>query len=137
RQLLEQKDIDAVIVASPLHIHTQHFLDTLAAGKDLYAEKTMTWSIPEAEKCLNAGKYYDRVVQVGFQHESSGAQVDTKQLIKDGAVGKVAHVKSWMSRNTPHGKGQWVRPVPSDRTPQNVEWSAFLNGRPDRPFDGF
>src|SRR5579871_635404 len=46
RQLLDQKDIDAVIVASPLHIHARHFLDTLAAGKDLYCEKTMTWSIP-------------------------------------------------------------------------------------------
>ncbi len=42
-----------------------------------------------------------------------------------------------MSRNTPHGKGQWVRPVPSDCTAQNVNWSAFLNGRPDRPFDPY
>src|SRR5207244_11899971 len=51
RRLLDMKDIDAVIVASPLHIHARHFLDTLAAGKDLYSEKTMTWSIPEAEEC--------------------------------------------------------------------------------------
>src|SRR6266576_4905161 len=50
RRLLDMKDIDGVIVASPLHIHARHFLDTLAAGKDLYAEKTMTWSIPEADK---------------------------------------------------------------------------------------
>src|SRR6201993_1944363 len=137
RRLLDMKDIDGVIVASPLHIHARHFLDTLVAGKDLYSEKTMTWSIPEADKCLAAAKSSDRVVQIGLQHESSGALVDTKQLIKDGAVGKVAHVESWMSRNTAHGKGQWVRPVPSDCTPQNVEWSAFLNGRRDRPFDGF
>jgi len=137
RRLLDMKDIDGVIVASPLHIHARHFLDTLAAGKDLYAEKTMTWSIPEADKCLAAAKSSDRVVQIGLQHESSGALVDSKQLIKDGAVGKVTHVESWMSRNTPHGKGQWVRPVPSDCTPQNVDWKAFLNGRPDRPFDGF
>jgi predicted dehydrogenase len=137
RRLLDMKDIDGVIVASPLHIHARHFVDTLASGKDLYAEKTMTWSIPEAEKCLTAAKSSDRVVQIGLQHESSGALVDTKQLMKDGAIGKVTHVESWMSRNTPHGKGQWVRPVPSDCTPQNVDWSAFLNGRPDRPFDGF
>lgn len=137
RRLLDMKDIDGVIVASPLHIHARHFLDTLVAGKDLYSEKTMTWSIPEADKCLAAAKASDRVVQIGLQHESSGALVDTKQLIKDRAIGKVAHVESWMSRNTPHGKGQWVRPVPSDCTPQNVEWSAFLNGRPDRSFDGF
>src|SRR3954469_946020 len=137
RRLLDMKDIDGVIVASPLHIHARHFLDTLAAGKDLYSEKTMTWSIPEADKCLAAAKASDRVVQIGLQHESSGALADARQLIKDGAVGKVTQVESWMGRNTPHGKGQWVRPVPPDCTPQNVDWNAFLNGRRDRPFDAF
>jgi predicted dehydrogenase len=137
RRLLDMKDIDAVIVASPLFTHTRHFLDTLAAGKDLYSEKTMAWSIPEIDKCLAAAKASNRVVQIGLQHQSSGAQFDAKQMIKDGWVGKVTQVESWMSRNTPHGKGQWVRPVPSDCTAQNVNWSAFLNGRPDRPFDAF
>jgi predicted dehydrogenase len=137
RRLLDMKDIDGVIVASPLHIHARHFLDTLAAGKDLYSEKTMTWSIPEADKCLAAAKGSNRVVQIGLQHQSSGAQTDARQWIKQGWVGKVTQVESWMSRNTPHGKGQWVRPVPSDCTAQNVNWSAFLNGRPDRPFDPF
>src|SRR6202140_3487295 len=137
RRLLDMKDIDAVIVASPLHIHTRHFLDTLAAGKDLYSEKTMTWSIPEADKCLAAAKESNRVIQIGLQHQSSGAQMDARQWIKDGWVGKVTQVESWMSRNTPHGKGQWVRPVPSDCTAQNVDWKAFLNGRPDMPFDPF
>jgi predicted dehydrogenase len=137
RQILDMKDIDGVIVASPLHIHKLHFLDTLAAGKDLYSEKTMTWSIPEADKCLAAAKASDRVVQIGLQHESSGAYTDARRMVKDGWLGKVTHVESWMSRNTPHGKGQWVRPVPSDCTAQNVDWNAFLNGRPDMPFDGF
>src|SRR5262252_5763036 len=112
RRLLDMKDIDGVIVASPLHIHSRHFLDTLAAGKDLYAEKTMTWSISEAEQCLTAAKNSDRVVQVGLQHESSGALADSKKWIKDGIVGKITQVNSWMSRNTPHGKAQWVREVP-------------------------
>ena len=137
RRLLDMKDIDGVIVASPLHVHVRHFIDTLAAGKDLYAEKTMTWSIPEADRCLTAAKGSDRVVQIGLQHESSGALVDAKRLIEDGSVGRVTHVESWMSRNTPHGQGQWVRPVPSDCTAENVDWNAFLNGRPDRAFDPF
>lgn len=137
RRLLDMKDIDAVIVASPLHCHVRHFLDTLAAGKDLYAEKTMTWSIPEADKCMAAAKGSGRVVQIGLQHQSAGSTADAKQWIKDGWLGKVTHVESWMSRNTPHGKGQWVRAVPSDCTAQNVNWSAFLNGRPDRPFDPY
>src|SRR5438045_4534859 len=76
RRLLDMKDIDGVIVASPLHIHALHFVDTLAAGKDLYAEKTMTWSIPEAEKCWAAARASKRVVQIGLQHQSSGSLAD-------------------------------------------------------------
>src|SRR5437899_8683719 len=67
RRLLDRKDIDAVIVASPLHIHARHFLDTLAAGKDLYCEKTMTWSIAEAEECLAAAKRSSQIVTIGLQ----------------------------------------------------------------------
>jgi predicted dehydrogenase len=137
RRLLDMKDLDGVIVASPLHIHARHFLDTLAAGKDLYSEKTMTWSIPEAEQCLAAAKRSDRVVQIGLQHESSGALADAKEWIQAGSVGKITQVESWMSRNTPHGKAQWVRPVPPDCTAQNVNWKAFLNGRPEEPFDPY
>lgn len=137
RRALDMKDIDGVLVASPLHIHARHFVDTLAAGKDLYAEKTLAWSIPEVEQCLEASRKSDRVIQVGLQHESEGPLADAKKWIREGMVGKVTQVESWMSRNTPHGKGQWVRPVPSDCTAQNVNWKAFLNGRPDSEFDAF
>jgi predicted dehydrogenase len=137
RRLLDMKDLDGIIVASPLHIHARHFLDTLAAGKDLYSEKTMTWSIPEADRCLAAAKASNRVVQIGLQFESSGTLIDARKWIADGLVGKITQVESWMSRNTPHGQGQWVRPVPADCTAQNVNWDAFLNGRPERAFDPF
>ncbi|OLC97826.1 MAG: hypothetical protein AUJ00_00890 [Gemmatimonadetes bacterium 13_1_40CM_3_70_6] len=137
RRLLDLKDVDAVLVASPLHCHARHFLDTIAAGKDLYAEKTMTWSIPEAEACLAAAKRSDRVIQIGLQHVSTGAFADARKWVADGVVGKVTSVESWMSRNTPRGHGQWVRPVPSDCTADNVQWDLFLNGRPARPFDAF
>jgi predicted dehydrogenase len=137
RQVLDKKDIDAVIVASPLHMHALHFQEVLKAGKDLYSEKTMTWSIPEAEQCRAAAKKSDRVVQIGLQHESSGNFMDAKKWIADGLVGKVTHVESWMSRNTPRGKGQWVRAIPADCTEQNVNWKAFLNGRPAIPFDPY
>jgi predicted dehydrogenase len=137
RRLLDMKDIDGVIVASPLHIHARHFLDVLAARKDLYSEKTMTWSIPEAEQCLTAAKTSDRVVQIGLQHESSGSLADAKKWIQDGLAGNISQVESWMSRNTPRGTGQWVRPVPSDCTAKNVDWNAFLNGRPNRGFDPY
>src|SRR5664279_2045226 len=92
RRLLDRKDIDAVIVASPLHIHTRHFLDTLSAGKDLYAEKTMTWSIPEAEQCLAAMQDSGRVVQIGLQFQSSGALADARKWIRDGRAVSYTHL---------------------------------------------
>jgi predicted dehydrogenase len=136
RRLLDLKDVDAVLVATPLHCHARHFLDVLAAGKDLYCEKTMTWSIPEAEACFEAARKSNRVVGIGLQHQSSGELVDAKTWLKDGIVGKITSVESWMGRNTPRGKGQWVRQVPADCTAANVQWDAFLNGRSRRPFDG-
>jgi predicted dehydrogenase len=137
RRLLDRKDIDAVLVASPLHLHAPHFVDTIAAGKDLYSEKTMTWSIPEAVRCRDAAQKSDRVVQIGLQFESSGSLADTREWIASGKLGKVTQVESWMSRNTPHGKGQWVRPVPQDCNPQHVNWDLFLANRPKTPFDGY
>lgn len=135
RKLLDMQDVDAVLVATPLHCHARHFLDTLAAGRDLYSEKTMTWSIDEAEACLAAAKKSKNVVGIGQQHESSGAVADAKQWVRNGQLGKITQVEAWMSRNTPHGKGQWVRQIPADCTPANVDWNAFLNGRPKRTFD--
>jgi predicted dehydrogenase len=137
RRLLDMKEVDAVLVATPLHSHARHFLDTVAAGKDLFCEKTMTWSIEEAEACRNAAKRSNRVIQIGLQHQSSGALADARQWVKDGLVGKVTSVESWMSRNTPRGQAQWTRSVPADCNPQNVNWELFLNGRSPRAFDAF
>ncbi|HJT69247.1 MAG TPA: Gfo/Idh/MocA family oxidoreductase [Terriglobales bacterium] len=137
RRLLDLKDVDGVIVASPLHLHARHFVDSIAAGKDLYAEKTMTWSIPEAEKCLQAAKKSDRVVQIGLQHVSGGPFKDAKNWLSQGIVGKVTQVDAWMGRNTPHGQGQWVRQPAADCVAKNVDWHAFLNGRPDNGFNAF
>jgi predicted dehydrogenase len=86
--------------------------------------------------CRNAANASKQVVQIGLQHESDGDLADTKKWIQDGLVGKVAMVESWMSRNTPHGHGQWVRPVPADCNPEHVKWDLFLDGRPKIPFDG-
>lgn len=135
RKLLERKDIDAVIVATPLFHHAGHMLDVLAAGKDLYCEKTMTWDIAEAIACRKAAQASPQVVQVGLQHESEGAHTDARQWIEQGLAGKITMVESWMSRNTPHGHGQWVRPIPPDCDPQHINVDLFLQGRPEEAFD--
>jgi predicted dehydrogenase len=135
RRLLERKDIDAVIVSTSLNQHSRCMLDALAAGKDVYCEKTMTYDIAEAVACRKATLASKQVVQIGLQHESDGDLADAKKWIQDGIVGKVTMVESWMSRNTRHGHGQWVRPIPSDCNPQHVNWNLFLEGRPKSAFD--
>src|SRR6185437_7721406 len=120
RRLLDRNDIDAVINATPVFLHKKYFLDTLAAGKDLYSEKTMTWNIPEAVACRAAARSSKQVVQIGLQYESSGELVDAESWIQNGSVGKVTMIEAWMSRNSPIGQGQWVRPVPSDCNPDHV-----------------
>lgn len=135
RRLLDRKDVDAVIVATPLFLHSKYMQDVLAAGKDVYCEKTMTWDIAEAVACRKAANASSQVVQIGLQHESEGAQVDARQWIEQGLLGKITSVESWMSRNTPHGHGQWVRPIPPDCDPQHVNYALFLDGRPKEAFD--
>jgi len=135
-RLLDRKDIDAVINATPLHLHAKYFLAALAAGKDLYSEKTMTWNIPEAVACRKAAMASKQVVQIGLQHESSGEWADARSWIKQGMLGQLTMVEAWMSRNTPRGKGQWVRPVPSDCNLDHVNWKLFLDGRKEAAFDG-
>jgi len=135
QRLLARKDVDAVIIATPLHLHAKYFLDSLAAGKDVYCEKTMTWDIPEAVECLHAAQNSKQIVQIGLQHESSGELADVRQWYQDGLLGKVTMVESWMSRNTPHGHGQWLRAIPADCDPQHVNWDLFLVNRPKTAFD--
>ncbi len=136
-RLLDRNDIDAVINATPQHLHAKYFLATLAAGKDLYSEKTMAWDIPEVLTCRNAAKTSKQIVQIGMQDESSGELADGRKWIQDGLAGKITIVESWMSRNTLQGHGQWVRPVPSDCNPDHVNWDLFLSGRPKIPFDAY
>lgn len=136
-RLLDRKDIDAVINATPMHLHAKYFQATVAAGKDLYSEKTMTWNIPEAVACRKAAQASKQVIQIGVQHESSGGLCDAKDWIKKGYCGKVTMVESWISRNTPRGKGQWVRSVPDDCDLEHVNWNLFLDGRHEPKFDGF
>ena len=108
RRLLDMKDIDAVIVASPLHIHARHFLDTLAAGKDLYSEKTMTWSIPEADKCLAAAKESnrvdpDRIAASEFRRPDRRQAMDQRRMGRQSHAGRILDEPQHASRQRPVG----------------------------------
>jgi len=136
RYLLEDPSIDAVLIATPQHLHCEHFVASLEAGKHVYQEKTMAFTVEHAKRMRaayqRAGK---RVVQIGHQGCSSGQIADALAFLKTGWVGKITAIHAHMYRNTPHGKPQWTRPVYPDMTQENILWKAFLGEAPERPFD--
>jgi predicted dehydrogenase len=135
RRLLERKDIDAVIVATPLFLHAKHMQMVIAAGKDVYCEKTMTWNIAEAKACLEAANASHQVVQIGVQHQSEGNHMDAVNWIQQGLPGKITMVEAWMSRNSRIGSPQWRRPIPADCDPEHINYALFLDDRPKEAFN--
>jgi predicted dehydrogenase len=136
RYLLEDKNVDAVLIATPQHLHCGHFVASLEAGKHVYQEKTMAFTVAHAKRMRAAArKANDRVVQIGHQWASSGMMTDARAMLTGQPMGKITAIHMTMYRNTPHGKPQWSRPVFPDMTPENVLWKQFLGETPQRDFD--
>ena len=136
RRLLDDKSIDAVIVATPQHLHCEHFVNAIQAGKHVYQEKTMAFTVDHAKRMRAAHRNAPKlIVQVGHQSCSSGQMSDALGFLATGYVGKITAVHMHMYRNTPHGKPQWTRPVYPDMNPENVLWNSFLGEAPKRDFD--
>ncbi len=135
--MLDDKSIDAVLIATPQHLHCEHFVDSIKAGKHVYQEKTMAFT-PEHAKRMRAaylpvkGK---QTVQIGHQSCSLGQVTDAAQFLSDEKVGKITAIDAVMYRNTPHGKPQWSRPVNAGMNPDNILWNKFLGEAPKVPFD--
>ena len=140
RRLLDDKSIDAVVIATPQHLHAEHFCASLDAGKHVYQEKTMAFTVDHAKRMRaafkkDAGKH---VVQIGHQSCSSGHVGDVQQMLSDPQrMGKITAIDMHMYRNTPHGKPQWSRTalITKDVNPENVLWKSFLGEAPAREFD--
>lgn len=135
RYLLEDKSIDAVLIATPQHLHAEHFTAALEAGKHVYQEKTMAFTVDHAKRMRAAYQKAKRTVQIGHQAMSSGLMSDAQAMLAQQKMGKLTAIVMHMYRNTPHGKPQWSRPVYPDVTPENVLWKSFLGEAPAREFD--
>src|SRR5579862_1172751 len=136
KYLLDDKSIDAVLIATPQHLHAEHFIASLDAGKQVYQEKTMAFTVDHARRMRAAyQKAGKRTVQIGHQYCSSGHVADAGEFLSGGKMGKITAIHSHMYRNTPHGKPQWSRPVYPDMTPENILWKSFLGSAPQHDFD--
>src|SRR5713226_5176813 len=136
RRLLDDKTIDAVLIATPQHLHCEHFVNSIAAGKHVYQEKTMAFTPDHAKRMRAAYRKAPKLtVQVGHQSCSSGQMPDAQSFLASGYMGKITAIHMHMYRNTPHGKPQWSRPVYPDMNPENILWNSFQGEAPQHPFD--
>ncbi|MCS7024463.1 MAG: Gfo/Idh/MocA family oxidoreductase [Bryobacteraceae bacterium] len=134
RRLLESKEIDYVLIATPEHWHAQMTLDAADAGKHIYCEKPMTYSIEEAKKVVAKVKATGVKMQVGVQGMSDESYEIAHQYVKEGTLGKVVLAQIDYSRNY---KGDfWLYPEDPDARPgENLDWNAFLGPARKRPWD--
>jgi predicted dehydrogenase len=132
REILDSRDVDCVFIGSPDHWHRQMSLDALAAGKDVYIEKPMTYTVEEGNEIVAAVKKSGRIYQVGSQGMSSATELKARELVQSGALGQVTLIRATYNRNT--AGGAWIYPIPPDATPETVSWDKFLGPAPKHPF---
>lgn len=138
RDLLADKDIDAVCIGTPDHWHAKQTIDALKAGKHVYCEKPMTHSIDEAFDVVKAWKDSGNVMQVGVQSTSLPVWGKANELLRSGELGKVLMYQTEFFRNS--DMGQWrYYPLFKEMTPQTINWKSWLGVEeglaPDMPFD--
>jgi predicted dehydrogenase len=130
--VLDRKDIDAVIVASPDHWHVPMTVDACAADKDVYVEKPLTHSLSEGKTVIHAQNKHKRIVQVGTQQRSMPHIQKAYQIVKDGRLGKVHKVHLTWNRNV-----SWALKRELGIDPKTVDWKRFLGAAKDQPFDEY
>ncbi len=132
RQLLERKDIDAVIVATPDHWHALQAIYACQAGKDVYVEKPLALSIVEQQKMVKAARDANRVVQVGTQQRSGKHFQRAVELLRSGKLGNVSFVRTWNHENGyPTGIGN----PPDSDPPATLDWDFWLGPAPRVPYN--
>jgi predicted dehydrogenase len=131
-ELLRNKDVHAVLIASPDHWHVPMTVDAMAAGKDVYVEKPLTHALSEGRTILDAQARHKRVVQVGTQQRSMTHIIRAKELVAAGRLGNVHKVHLTWNRNSDR-----VRRGPQNVNQQQLDWKRFLGNAPEQPFDDY
>jgi predicted dehydrogenase len=127
RELLDRKDIDAVIIGSPDHWHVRMIIDAVSAGKDVYCEKPVSHSIEEGEKLLAAVAGSKQVIQVGYQQRSWPHYQSAREIVTSGRLGAIPLIESSWYQGYKH--------EPKPTVVADLDWKSFLGSAPDQPFD--
>ena len=133
RRLLDDKSIEAVLIATPHHQHAPIFVAAISAGKDVYVEKTMAYNPDHARRMKQAYTGSGRIVQVGSQATSGPAGAQVHEFHTADRMGTITAVHTHHYRNAPYGG--WKRQIPADCDTQHLDWTAFEGELPHREFD--
>ncbi|MBI4326891.1 MAG: Gfo/Idh/MocA family oxidoreductase [Chloroflexi bacterium] len=139
KMLEEQKDIDAVVVATPDHVHALASMMAIKMGKHVYCEKPLTHSVYEARKIAEAAREHKVATQMGNQGQASEETRRLCEFVWDGAIGPVREAYIWTDRPSnglfneywPQGVG---RPKETPAVPPTLEWDLWLGPAPSRPY---
>lgn len=132
RRLLEDKEVDAVAIATPDHWHALMMIDACNAGKDVYVEKPLSLTVLEGRKMVEAAERTKRVVQVGIQRRSAPFLKEAAEFVRSGGIGHVTVAKGY------HVLNEWPLGIgnPPDSTPPNEEqWDQWLGPAPKVPYN--
>jgi predicted dehydrogenase len=131
RQLIDSKDVDAVVIATPDHWHAAQTIMACDAGKDVYVEKPLSITIHEGRRMVEAARRNNRVVQVGTHRRSSPLYARLAELVQSGTIGHVTVARCYRISNTfPAGIGRSETSEP----PADLDWDLWLGPRPYRPY---
>jgi len=130
RRVLEDKDIDGVIIATPDHWHTAIALAACQAGKDIYLEKPITQTIQEGHLVRDAARKYKRVAQVGLQNRSGEHYQTAIEYVKSGKLGKICEINTWECQLR-----ESIGNPPDSDPPETVDYDVWLGAAPKRPFN--
>src|SRR5262245_4099887 len=131
RKLLEDKNVDAVVVATPDHWHALQTMLACAAGKDVYVEKPLHLFVQEGRWMQEVAQRHRRVVQVGTQQRSAPHYHAARQLLRDGRIGDIVSVQCNFFRNVSPGIGN----PPDGTPPKELDWDMLLGPAPQRPYN--
>jgi predicted dehydrogenase len=135
RQLLDkQKNIDAVMIATPDHMHAPITLAALRSGKHVYVEKPMAHTIEEARLITKVARETGLVTQMGNNGHAGEGLRFTREWIKAGAIGTVKEVHAWSDRPGKWWKQPTRRPEGSVPMPANLDWDLWIGAAPMRPY---
>lgn len=133
RRILEDPGIDAVTIGTPDHWHKQMVVEALEAGKEVYCEKPLTFTVDEGLEIAAAAEKAGKILQVGSQGISGDETKKLREWVRAGKLGQVTLIRAAYNRNSPGGS--WIYPIPPDASPETVDWNAFLGPAPRREFD--